>query len=70
MWPIGPLVHHINKKELLKLIEKIDPSIKCIGEVLAELQHFEFHKKNVKKMLIQQFWRIFQVKHLGNDSSS
>ena len=26
--------------------------------------------KNVKRMLIQQFWRIFQVKYLSNDSSN
>ena len=42
-------------------------------EILAELWHFEFHKKNVKKILIrpgQQFWRIFQVKYLSNDSSN
>ena len=44
-----------------------------MGEILAELGHFEFRKRSVRKMLIrpgQYFWRIFQVKYLSNNSSN
>ena len=62
---------HTAEKSSKKLIQN-NPWIKWVGDILAVLWHFEFHKKS-QNMLTrpgQQVWRIFQVKYLSNDSSN